>query len=120
MLRREAYRCRANRTVRPSRPGTSRAPILVLLHGGGPDHYSLEPLARQLADRHEIVLPDIRGYGRSVYADPERHTWNQYAADVIALLDRLGVDRAVVGGVGLGTTITFRTARTCPESTRPC
>ena len=36
------------------------------------------------------------------------------------LLDRLGEDRAVVGGAGLGTTITLRTARTCPESTPPC
>ena len=42
------------------------APILVLLHGGGPDHHSLVPQARRLADRHKVVLPDIRGYGRSV------------------------------------------------------
>src|SRR5688572_6626762 len=54
-------------------------PVLVLLHGGGPDHHSLLPLARRLADRYAVVLPDIRGYGRSVCADPTRHTWAQYA-----------------------------------------
>ena len=90
------------------------APILVLLHGGGPDH-SLVPQARRLADRHKVVLPDIRGYGRSVCTDPDRHTWDQYTADVIALLDRLGEGRAVVGGAGLGTTITLRTALTRPD-----
>lgn len=90
-------------------------PVLVLLHGGGPDHHSLLPLARQLADHHTVILPDIRGYGRSVCADPSRHTWAQYAEDVIALLDRLGVRRAVVGGAGLGATITMRTAVACPD-----
>lgn len=49
--------------------------VLVLLHGGGPDHHSLVPLARLLADVHTtVVLPDVRGYGRSVCTDPARHT----------------------------------------------
>jgi 3-oxoadipate enol-lactonase len=90
-------------------------PVLVLLHGGGPDHHSLFPLARQLADLYTVVLPDIRGYGRSVCADPCRHTWAQYADDVIALLDHLGARSAIVGGAGLGTTITMRTAVAYPD-----
>ncbi|HEY0174465.1 MAG TPA: alpha/beta hydrolase [Pyrinomonadaceae bacterium] len=90
-------------------------PVLVLLHGGGPDHHCLAPLARQLSDRYTVVLPDVRGYGRSVCADPARHTWSQYAGDVIALLDHLGVRRAVVGGAGIGTTITLRAALAHPE-----
>ncbi|HEU4594822.1 MAG TPA: alpha/beta hydrolase [Pyrinomonadaceae bacterium] len=89
-------------------------PVLVLLHGGGPDHHSLVPMARQLADRYAVVLPDVRGYGRSVCPDPARHTWSRYADDVIALLDHLGVRRAVVGGAGLGTTITLRAALAHP------
>ncbi|WP_275040608.1 alpha/beta fold hydrolase [Novilysobacter arseniciresistens] len=91
------------------------APVLVLMHGGGPDHRSLVPLARRLAGSAHVILPDIRGYGRSVCADPARHTWAQYAQDVIALLDHLGVDRALVGGAGLGTTISLRTALANPE-----
>lgn len=89
-------------------------PVLVLLHGGGPDHHSLVPLARQLADLYAVVLPDVRGYGRSVCSDPARHTWAQYADDVIALLDHLGLRRAVVGGAGIGTTITLRAALAHP------
>jgi 3-oxoadipate enol-lactonase len=89
-------------------------PVLVLLHGGGPDHHSLVPLARQLIDRYTVVLPDVRGYGRSVCADPARHTWAQYVDDVIALLDHLGVRRAVVGGAGIGTIITLRAALAHP------
>jgi 3-oxoadipate enol-lactonase len=90
-------------------------PPLILLHGGGPDHYSLMPLARQLADCQKVILPDIRGYGGSVCANPNRHTWDQYALDVISLLDHLGAARAVVGGAGLGSTITLRTALAHPH-----
>ena len=105
-------------TIGPSRePETDREKsVLVLLHGGGPDHHSLVPLARLLADGHTVVvLPDVRGYGRSVCTDPARHTWAQYADDVIALLDHIGARRAVVGGAGLGATITLRATLAHPE-----
>jgi 3-oxoadipate enol-lactonase len=95
--------------------GTAADLPLVLLHGGGPDHHMFLPLARELADLHTVVLPDVRGYGRSICRDPERHTWSQYADDVIALMDHLGVRRAIVGGAGLGSTIALRTAVVYPE-----
>ncbi|MEU0685345.1 alpha/beta fold hydrolase [Streptomyces uncialis] len=91
---------------------------VVLLHGGGPDHHSLLPLAALLADRHTVVLPDVRGYGRSRCADPLRHTWARYTADLVALLDHLGTDQAVVGGTGLGSTITLRAALAHPDRIR--
>lgn len=93
----------------------SSGPVLVLLHGGGPDHHSLVPLAEQLADLCTVVLPDIRGYGRSICTDPSRHTWAQYARDVVVLLDHLGIGQAIVAGAGLGATITLRTAVAYPE-----
>lgn len=93
----------------------SEAPqVVMLLHGGGPDHQSLIPLARQLSD-HQVILPDVRGYGRSVCKNESSHTWSQYAADVVALLDQMGVQSAVVGGAGLGSTISLRTAIAYPE-----
>ena len=92
-----------------------QAPPLVLLHGGGPDHHSLVPLAREIGGGYTILLPDVRGYGRSVCADPARHTWAQYTDDVVALLDELGFRRAIVGGAGLGATITLRVAVAHPD-----
>ncbi|MFE3021070.1 alpha/beta fold hydrolase [Streptomyces sp. NPDC059256] len=94
------------------------ASTVVLLHGGGPDHHSLLPLAERLLDRHTVVLPDLRGYGRSRCTDPLRHTWDQYTSDAIALLDHLGIDRAAVGGTGLGSTITLRAALAHPDRVR--
>ena len=94
-----------------SSPSTAQglAP-LVLLHGGGPDHESLLPLARLLAHDRTVILPDVRGYGRSVCNDPSRHTWQRYGDDVAALLDHLGYAKAVLGGAGLGATVSLRTA----------
>ncbi|MGW5384494.1 alpha/beta fold hydrolase [Nocardia sp. NPDC003963] len=88
---------------------------VVFLHGGGPDHRSLLPLADRLADTYRIVLPDIRGYGQSRCPDPASHTWFRYAEDVTALLDHLGVERAVLAGMGLGSTITARTVIAHPD-----
>lgn len=98
-------------------PGGER-PAIVLLHGGGPDHQMMIPLADRLPPTWAAILPDIRGYGRSICRDPSRHTWGQYAADVIALLDHLGISSAVIGGAGLGGTIALRVAARYPHRVR--
>lgn len=103
-----------------STPSTSpsKSPAIVLLHGGGPDHQMLIPLANALPLAWTVVLPDIRGYGGSVCRDASRHTWGQYASDVIALLDHLQLPTAVVGGAGLGGTIALRVAARYPDRVR--
>lgn len=90
-------------------------PVVILLHGGGPDHHSLIPLAKQIAGPHTVILPDIRGYGRSICTDPSLHTWAQYANDVIGLMDRISSVTAIIGGAGLGSTISLRTALNYPN-----
>ena len=90
-------------------------PDLVLLHGGGPDHHSLLPLARLLAEDRRVILPDIRGYGRSRCPDPACHTWDQYVRDAVSLLDHLGAGRATIGGMGLGSTIAARALLAHPD-----
>ncbi|WP_017596698.1 alpha/beta fold hydrolase [Nocardiopsis potens] len=97
---------------------TGEGQALVLMHAGGPDRESMLPLAERLADRFMVVLPDLRGYGRSVCKDPARHTWDQYVEDVIGLLDHIGVSSAVLAGAGLGSTITLRTAAAYPNRVR--
>ncbi|MBT2492925.1 alpha/beta fold hydrolase [Streptomyces sp. ISL-96] len=93
-------------------------PTLILLHGGGPDHRSLLPLAHLLAGSFTVVVPDVRGYGRSRCTDSACHTWAQYADDVDALLNHLGLRRAALGGTGLGGTITLRAAMAYPQRIR--
>ena len=92
--------------------------VVLLMHGGGPDHQSLIPLALRLCARHAVVLPDVRGYGRSPCGENAKHTWTSYSADVSMLLDHLKLDSAIIGGAGLGATITLRTALAHRERVR--
>ncbi|MFW6692153.1 alpha/beta fold hydrolase [Streptomyces sp. MAR4 CNX-425] len=107
-----SYRAADDCALHATVVGEGRA--LVLMHAGGPDHRSMLPLAERLADRCTVILPDLRGYGRSVCRDPARHTWARYTGDVIRLLDHLGLPDAVLAGAGLGSTITLRTAAAYP------
>ncbi len=93
-------------------------PATVLLHGGGPDHRSLLPLARQFSDASLVVLPDLRGFGRSVCRDPARFSWAQYTADVVALIDHLGLHAVSLVGTGLGSTVALRVAADHPDRVR--
>lgn len=93
-------------------------PPIVLLHGGGPDRQSIIPFAQLLQFNYQIIFPDIRGYGESVCVDKSKHTWEQYARDVISLIDYLGLEQIVISGMGLGSSIAERVAITFPERIR--
>ena len=110
----------------PLAPGKSRIPIyvrdagrgqpLVFLHGGW--GYSIYPFDRQLdafVCRHRIVIPDRTGYGRSGPLDRQRPDFHQRAADeTFAVLDALGVERAVLWGHSDGAVIALRMALSVP------
>lgn len=78
-------------------------PTVVLLHGGpGLDHSSFKRELGELRDVAQIVYVDHRGNGRSDRATPE--TWNldQWADDVRALCEALGIERPIVFGQSFG------------------
>lgn len=68
-----------------------------------------------------VVAPDLRGFGESdLAAPPERlpRSVDAHARDLEALLDRLGIDRAVVGGLSMGGYVTFAFYRRAPARVR--
>jgi len=85
-------------------------PAVVMLHGGMATHVAALPLVAPLAPRYRVVAPDLRASGRSRSGAPL--TFDILAADIDALLDRLGVERAVVGGVSGGSGVALRFALT--------
>jgi pimeloyl-ACP methyl ester carboxylesterase len=73
-------------------------------------------LARSLAVHgFRVVLLDLLGHGTS---DKPHHAtqyrMDRYARQVVALLDELGVERAVVGGVSLGANVALHVAVQAP------
>ena len=86
--------------------------VLVFLHGLLLDAQMNRRLAADLAAAgHRVVLLDLPGHGLS---DKPRHAsahrMDSYAHYVVALLDHLGVDQAVIGGVSLGANVSLQVA----------
>jgi pimeloyl-ACP methyl ester carboxylesterase len=94
--------------------------VLVWLHGILLDANLSRGLARALAARgHRVVLLDLLGHGRSDKPrTPDAHRMDLYAEQVLCLLDKLGVDQAVLGGVSLGTNVSLLTCVRAPEKVR--
>jgi pimeloyl-ACP methyl ester carboxylesterase len=94
--------------------------VLVWLHGLLLDANLGRGLARALAAQgNRVVLLDLLGHGRS---DKPRHAglhrMDLCAKQVLCLLDELGVDQAVLGGVSLGTNVSLLTSVEAPERVR--
>jgi pimeloyl-ACP methyl ester carboxylesterase len=79
-----------------------------------------EPLARELAARgNRVILFDLLGHGKSDRPrDMWRYSMTNFAAEVIALLDQLEIDEAVVGGTSLGANVTLEVAAAAPSRLR--
>jgi pimeloyl-ACP methyl ester carboxylesterase len=90
-----------------------RGPPVVMLHGGLADHRAVGPVVAPLAGRYRLILPDVRGSGRSHFAGVL--DWRTLADDLAAVLDAAGIDRAVVGGTSGGAGVAARFALDHPD-----
>ena len=84
---------------------------LLLIHAGIADCRMWEPQAQALANEFDLIRPDLRGFGESeLPAAPY-----SMRADLVGLLDHLGVDRAHVVGCSLGGTVAIDLALEYPD-----
>ncbi len=91
--------------------------VLVLVHGLLMNRRMYEPLAPRLA-RHgsRVVCVDLLGHGRSDRPEDLRlYSMPLFARQVVALLDHLELDSAVVGGTSLGANVALELAVRFPE-----
>ncbi|MEU6484686.1 alpha/beta fold hydrolase [Streptomyces sp. NPDC046887] len=80
---------------------------VLLIHGHPFNRTLWAPQAEALtAAGYRVVTPDLRGYGASAVT-PGKILLADFADDLAALLDHLGIERAVVGGVSMGGQITM-------------
>ena len=94
------------------RSGPASAPTVVLLHAGVADRRMWDQVLPLLADEYAVVRVDLRGFGESTQR-PDAG-WS-HAADVVATLDALGVDRAHVVGASLGAGVAVEVALDRPS-----
>ena len=90
---------------------------MILLHGGLGSGEMFGPILPQLAERHQVIAPDLQGHGRT--ADIERPIDHRLMADdVAALIDHLGLERPDVVGYSLGGGVALQTAVRHPDKVR--
>jgi pimeloyl-ACP methyl ester carboxylesterase len=93
---------------------TGQGQPLLLLHGWPEFWLTWEPVMARLADRFTVYAPDLRGFGDSDKPDgpfgPDQH-----AADMLALMDALGLRRAGIIGHDVGGALMQPLARQAPD-----
>ncbi|GIF74675.1 alpha/beta fold hydrolase [Asanoa siamensis] len=94
-------------------PGPADAVPMVLLHGGGGDGSSWDELAPRFARRRRVYVPDLRGMGATERAAPYGPL--VFRDDLLALLDRLALDRVVLVGHSLGGLVALLTTLAAPD-----
>jgi pimeloyl-ACP methyl ester carboxylesterase len=100
--------------LRDEGPRDDASPI-VLLHGTGSSLHAWEDWAVALRDRRRVIRYDMAGFGLTGPSPDGIYSPDNDVRLVIAVLDKLGVARCVLGGNSLGGAIAWRTALAHPE-----
>jgi pimeloyl-ACP methyl ester carboxylesterase len=87
---------------------------VVFLHGLSDSWRSFEPVLAHLPSSLRMLAVTMRGHGDAPKPE-EGYGVKQLAADVVAVLDRLGVERAIVAGHSMGSIVAIRLALDAPE-----
>ncbi|MGW9431960.1 alpha/beta fold hydrolase [Streptomyces decoyicus] len=91
---------------------------LVLIHGHPFNRSMWRPQTEHFSRAGwRVIAPDLRGYGDSTVV-PGKTPLATFARDLIALLDHLGVERCVLGGLSMGGQIVMECYRLFPERVR--
>jgi pimeloyl-ACP methyl ester carboxylesterase len=99
--------------------GPANGPAVILLHGWPYDIYSFVDVAPLLASAgYRVIVPYLRGYGTTHFLSSETFRNGQQSAvalDIIALMDALKIEKAVLGGFDWGARTVAIMAVLWPE-----
>jgi pimeloyl-ACP methyl ester carboxylesterase len=89
---------------------------LVLLHAFPLDHRMYDDIVEPIAQSGwQVFAPDIRGFGEAPSWENKPQSLTTCAQDVVAMLDKYGITKAVIGGCSLGGYIAMEMLRYAPE-----
>ncbi|ABG03114.1 alpha/beta hydrolase fold [Rubrobacter xylanophilus DSM 9941] len=87
---------------------------VILLHAFPLNGRMWEPQVAALAGERRVITPDYPGFGRAPRT-PAQPDVRYYAEEVRSLLDRLELERVVLGGLSMGGYVAFECLRLFPE-----
>ena len=88
---------------------------LILLHGYPLNRTIWKDVLPFLTDIADVITPDLRGHGQSPIPEGE-YSMETMAADVIALMDSLGIETAVIAGHSMGGYVTLALLKYHPRA----
>lgn len=88
--------------------------VVVLLHGSPGSHLDFASLGPQLAQRYRVIAPDLPGFGHSTQRVPD-YSHRAHARYVLALLQRLSIERAHFVGYSMSGGVALHIADIAPE-----
>ena len=96
-----------------------QGPALLLTHGYSATSQMWRGQIEALAKKHTLITWDMRGHGQSDYPeDPAAYSEAATVADMAALLDIVGAEKAIVGGLSLGGYMSLAFHLAHPERVR--
>lgn len=95
--------------------GPKAAPAVILLHGFGSSLHTFEPWAEALKDQYRVIRIDLPGSGLSSPDPIGDYTDTRSVALLLALMDQLGLEKAVLVGNSIGGRIAWTLAARHPE-----
>ena len=82
--------------------GSDDAPPVCFLHGGAAHAHWFDRVIPGVATRIRAIALDQRGHGESQWATPPAYATQDFASDLLALMDRLGLPRVTLVGHSMG------------------
>jgi pimeloyl-ACP methyl ester carboxylesterase len=89
-------------TLRALEWGQPGRPALCFLHGSSAHSHWFDAVVPSFVDRFHIISLDQRGHGQSDWAPDARYGTEQFASDLVGVMDQLGWERMVVVGHSMG------------------
>ena len=94
-------------------------PVILLSHGYSATSQMWKGQIEALSAKNKLVLWDMRGHGQSDYPnDPAAYSEEATVGDMLALLDRMGAQTAIVGGLSLGGYMSLAFHASHPDRVR--
>ena len=94
---------------------TGQGPAMFLIHGFPLNGNFFRDNVAALSKNYQVVTVDLRGFSQSTTDKADPGSIGTYANDALAVMDKLGIKKAVIGGMSLGGQITLDLYRKAPE-----
>jgi pimeloyl-ACP methyl ester carboxylesterase len=94
---------------------TGNGDPILLVHGHPFDHTMWDPQTAAFSKQYQVITPDVRGYGKSSLPKSAPTKFEDYATDLLQLMDALAIKSFHLAGLSQGGQIIMETFRQAPS-----